>query len=247
MSAPALADTGVAVALPGGSATDATTATSASAQQYGAAEAKDAASALLMARLRNRKIELLSVRTTDSTTYALADGSMQTGAYAGPVRVKQDVGDWKDIDTGLSDVGADLDPQVAADIAVSDGGDTDLASVAKGGKPFGLGWEDKLPTPTVKDATASYDLGDGQSLSATALAQGFSENITLDSRPTPPSAIGATHGWTASASSSAVPRSARALWTSLCLSAVIVTLRMLIRRVTPLCRWDGRPTAKRLQ
>jgi RHS repeat-associated protein len=183
-SALTLADTGAAVALPGSSATDATTATSASAQQYGAAEAKDAASALLMARLQNRKIEVLSERTTDSTTYALADGSMQTEAYAGPVRVKQDDGDWKDIDTDLSDVGADLEPQVAAaDIAVSDGGDTDLASVAKGGKSFGLGWEDKLPTPTVKDATASYDLGDGQSLSATALAQGFSENITLDSRP----------------------------------------------------------------
>ncbi|MFI6623083.1 DNRLRE domain-containing protein [Streptomyces sp. NPDC050528] len=184
-SALALADTGAAVALPGSVASDATTAASASAQQYGAAEAKDATSALLMARLQNRKIEVLSERTTDSTTYALADGSMQTEAYAGPVRVQQDDGYWKDIDTDLSDVGADLEPQVAAaDVAVSDGGDTDLASVAKGGKSFGLGWEDKLPTPTVKDATASYDLGDGQSLSATALAQGFSENITLDSRPT---------------------------------------------------------------
>ncbi|MCX4430468.1 IS5 family transposase [Streptomyces mirabilis] len=29
------------------------------------------------------------------------------------------------------------------------------------------------------------------------------------------------------------------------LSAAIVTLRMLIRRATPLCRWDGRPTTKR--
>lgn len=183
-SALTLADTGAAVALSDSVATDATTAASASADQYGAAEAKDATSALLMARLQNRKIEVLSERTTDSTTYALADGGMQTEAYAGPVRVRQDDGDWKDIDTDLSDVGADLEPQVAAaDIAVSDGGDTDLASVAKGGKSFGLGWEDKLPTPTVKDATASYDLGDGQSLSATALAQGFSENITLDSRP----------------------------------------------------------------
>lgn len=31
----------------------------------------------------------------------------------------------------------------------------------------------------------------------------------------------------------------------LCLSAAIVTLRMLIRRATPLYRWDGRPTTKR--
>lgn len=33
----------------------------------------------------------------------------------------------------------------------------------------------------------------------------------------------------------------------LCLSAAIVTLRMLIRRATPLYRWDGRPTTKRLK
>ncbi|MEU1183824.1 DNRLRE domain-containing protein [Streptomyces sp. NPDC005820] len=179
-SALTLADTGAAVALQDGTPT---AVTASAQQQYGAAEAKDATSALLMARLQNRRIEILSERTTDSTTYALPDGSFQTEDYAGPVRVKED-GDWHDIDTDLSDAGPALEPQVAAaEITVSDGGDTDLASVAKGGESFGLGWEDKLPTPTVKDATASYDLGDGQTLSATALAQGFSENITLDSRP----------------------------------------------------------------
>lgn len=33
----------------------------------------------------------------------------------------------------------------------------------------------------------------------------------------------------------------------LCLSAAIVTLRILIRRATPLYRWDGRSTTKRLE
>ncbi|MFG2425689.1 DNRLRE domain-containing protein [Streptomyces sp. NPDC048448] len=180
-SALTLADTGAAVALPGSGPRAA--ASAAAEQHYGAAEAKDAASALLMARLQSRKIEVLSERTSDSTTYAMPDGSMQTDGYAGPIRVQQD-GGWHDIDTDLADAGPDLEPQVAAaDIAVSDGGDTDLASVAKGKESFGLGWADKLPTPTVKDSTASYDLGDGQTLSATALAQGFAENITLGSRP----------------------------------------------------------------
>ncbi|MFJ9351045.1 DNRLRE domain-containing protein [Streptomyces sp. NPDC101237] len=178
-----VADTGTAVALPDDATTSAVTSTASAETHYGAAEAKDATSALLMARLQDRKIEVLSERTGDSTTYALPDGSMQTEDYAGPVRVKQ-AGAWHDIDTDLSDTGPDLEPQVAAaDIAVSDGGDTTLASVTKGSDSFGLGWADKLPTPTVKDDTASYDLGDGQTLSATALAQGFSENITLDSRP----------------------------------------------------------------
>ncbi|MDX3458585.1 DNRLRE domain-containing protein [Streptomyces sp. ME02-8801-2C] len=178
-----LAGTGMVFALPD-SDTAVSVATSVSgAAQYGPAEAQDATSALLMARLQNRRIEILSERTTDSTTYALPDGNMQTEAYVGPVRVKQD-GAWHDIDTSLTDSGDDLKPEVAAaDIAVSDGGDTALASVTKSGRSFGLGWEDKLPTPTVRDATASYALGDGQTLTATALAQGFSENITLDQQP----------------------------------------------------------------
>ncbi|WP_460068155.1 DNRLRE domain-containing protein [Streptomyces sp. YKOK-I1] len=141
------------------------------------------AAALLMARLQDRKIEVLSERSATSTTYALPSGELQTSTYAGPVRQKVD-GSWKDIDTSLSDTGASLEPDVAAaDIAVSDGGDTALVSVDKGSKSFGLGWESKLPTPTVKDDTASYDLGDGQTLTVTALAQGFSQNVVLDSAP----------------------------------------------------------------
>ncbi|MFF2521445.1 DNRLRE domain-containing protein [Streptomyces liangshanensis] len=149
----------------------------------GPAEAQGEASAVLMARLQNRNIEVLSARTTDSTTYALPSGELETEAYAGPVRVKQN-GTWKDIDTSLSDTGSYLTPTATpADIAVSDGGDKQLASVTKGKESFGLGWNDELPTPTVKNSTASYDLGSGQSLSVTALAQGFSENLTLTEQP----------------------------------------------------------------
>ncbi|MER5754040.1 DNRLRE domain-containing protein [Streptomyces sp. NPDC002088] len=175
-------DTGMVFAAE--TATAASGATqSGSARSAGPAQAQDEASAVLMARLQHRKIEVLSARTADSTTYALPSGELRTEAYAGPVRVKQD-GVWKDIDTSLSDTGSDLTPAAAvADIAVSDGGDTKLASVAKGKESFGLGWDGKLPAPKVKDSTASYDLGSGQTLSVTALAQGFSENIKLAQKP----------------------------------------------------------------
>jgi RHS repeat-associated protein len=155
----------------------------ASAAASGPAQAQDQASAVLMARLRGRKVEVLSARTADSTTYALPSGELETQAYAGPVRVKE--GDtWKDIDTSLSDTGADLTPAAAAaDITVSDGGDTKLASVARDKQSFGLGWEKKLPAPAVKGSTASYDLGSGQTLAVTALAQGFSEIVKLTQRP----------------------------------------------------------------
>ncbi|MER7835336.1 DNRLRE domain-containing protein [Streptomyces sp. NPDC096040] len=175
-------DTGIAFATPT-SGVPAESAQSDATKTPRPAQAQDEASAVLMARLQDRKIEVLSARATDSTTYALPSGELETEAYAGPVRVKQD-GVWKDIDTTLSDTGADFTPAVAAaDVAVSDGGDSDLASVAKGRESFGLGWEDKLPTPTVKGSTASYDLGSGQTLSVTALAQGFSENVKLAQQP----------------------------------------------------------------
>ncbi|WP_328544444.1 DNRLRE domain-containing protein [Streptomyces europaeiscabiei] len=59
-----------------------------------------------------------------------------------------------------------------------------LASVAAGDTSLALGWEDVLPTPEVKGDTAAYGLGDGQTLTVTALKQGFSQNVVLDSAPT---------------------------------------------------------------
>ncbi|MFF8531684.1 DNRLRE domain-containing protein [Streptomyces sp. NPDC015532] len=178
-----VAESGMAFATTPDSGASTASAAPASEAPSGPAEAQDEASAVLMARLQDRKIEVLSERTTKSTTYVLPSGAMQTVSYGGPIRVKQD-GQWKDIDTSLSDTGDSLEPKAAAaDVAVSDGGDTQLASVSKDKASFGLGWEDKLPTPSVKDGTASYNLGDGQKLSVTALAQGFSENIQLSQQP----------------------------------------------------------------
>lgn len=157
--------------------------TESTAPVYGPAEAADEASAVLMARLQNRRIEVLSERAADSTTWALPSGSLQSEVFPGPIRVKRD-GDWLPVDTALADAGAQLEPKAAAaEVALSDGGDTALASVSQGDATFGLGWAERLPTPTIKGSTAAYDLGGGQTLKATALTRGFSENITLATAP----------------------------------------------------------------
>ncbi|MFE7933055.1 hypothetical protein ACFU6S_30945 [Streptomyces sp. NPDC057456] len=175
-------ESGVAFALPDSEVSSGAVAAS-SADKEAASTAGSVAAALLMARLQDRKIEVTSERTTTSTTWALPSGELQTAAYAGPVRQKVD-GKWRNIDTSLSDTGASLEPNVAAaDIKVSDGGDKSLASVAKGEKSFEMGWGETLPKPEVKDDTASYNLGDGQMLTVTALAQGFSQNVLLDKAP----------------------------------------------------------------
>ncbi|MGW1365073.1 DNRLRE domain-containing protein [Streptomyces chartreusis] len=179
--------TGHAVALSSDSAAISQVGTAQRAAKAGrAAEAEDEASALLMARLQKRKIEVLSARTADSTTWALPSGELQSALYAGPVRVKRN-GDWRDIDTSLSDTGESLTPEaVTAEVAVSDGGDRSLVRVSKGKKSFALGWSDKLPAPRMKGATASYALGGGQTLKVTALPQGFSQSVVLDKAPGKP-------------------------------------------------------------
>ncbi|MEV5340274.1 DNRLRE domain-containing protein [Streptomyces sp. NPDC052676] len=136
------------------------------------------------AKIQGRRIELVSQRTETSTVYVNPDGTLTAETYAGPVRVRQDDGSWEQIDTGLADEGAALEPEAAAAaITVSDGGDRKLASVSQGGASMALGWEDTLPAPTVKDDTASYELGEGQTLTVTALKEGFSQNVILDSAP----------------------------------------------------------------
>ncbi|MCT9011291.1 DNRLRE domain-containing protein [Streptomyces rhizosphaerihabitans] len=165
---------GAAVALP---------AAAPEAAALGPAQAADEASAMLMARLQDRKIEVLSARTEHGTTWALPSGALQTSVYAGPIRTRKD-GVWQDIDTSLRDTGPSLEPKAAtAEVKLSDGGDDQLASVTKGSTSFGLGWEDTLPAPRVKGATASYGLGHGQTLEVTALEQGFSQNVILAQAP----------------------------------------------------------------
>ncbi|MBM9506803.1 DNRLRE domain-containing protein [Actinacidiphila acididurans] len=159
----------------------------AQAPSYGPAEASDEASARLMARLQGQRIEVLNERTADSSTFVEADGSLTTEAYAGPVRVKQGDGSWKDVDTALTDAGSALKPRAAvADVAVSDGGDKDLASVSDGSRTFGLQWSSMLPAPRVDGSTATYDMGGGASLTVQALAQGFEQSVVLAQAPTGP-------------------------------------------------------------
>ncbi|MEV5842749.1 DNRLRE domain-containing protein [Streptomyces sp. NPDC051985] len=136
------------------------------------------------AKLTGERVELVSQRTESSTVYANPDGTLTTDSYAGPVRVRQDDGSWESIDTDLSDTGSALEPAAtAADITVSDGGDKRLASVAQDDVSLALGWEDTLPTPTIDGDTASYDIGDDQTLTVTALKEGISQNVLLDSAP----------------------------------------------------------------
>ncbi|MFB9509918.1 DNRLRE domain-containing protein [Streptomyces aurantiacus] len=156
------------------------------APDLGPAEAGSESEARIVAQAQGRRIEILSERTAVSGTWANPDGTLTAEAYAAPIRVKED-GSWHDIDTTLSDTGSSLTPETTTpDIDVSDGGDTRLAEVTHEDRSFGLGWEDELPAPEVEGDTASYRVGQGETLTVTALPDGFSQSVLLDQSPAEP-------------------------------------------------------------
>ncbi|GAA2518896.1 hypothetical protein GCM10010393_59870 [Streptomyces gobitricini] len=148
-------------------------------------EAPDVASAQLAAKLSGHRVEALSERAADSTTFANPDGTLTTETSSGPVRVQEN-GEWKRIDTTLVDTGQRLEPKTAvADVVLSDGGSENFATVSRAGRTFGLDWGKALPTPRLEGDTAVYPSvvphGD---LHVTALPNGFSESLILKERPT---------------------------------------------------------------
>ncbi|MGX1887647.1 hypothetical protein [Streptomyces sp. NPDC055287] len=103
-------------------------------------EAPDVASAQLAAKLSGRRVEAVSERAGDATTFANPDGTLTTEVSSGPVRVQEE-GKWKRLDTTLVDTGQQLEPKTAvADVTLSDGGSEDFATVARGARSFGLDW-----------------------------------------------------------------------------------------------------------
>lgn len=145
------------------------------------------AQARFRALLKNKRVEIKGLRTEDSSTFANPDGSLTTEAFTGPVQVKDSKGDWHKIDTTLEQVGAAIQPKVAAaDIRFSGGGNTSyLAQVEEAGHTFGVDWQGSLPKPELDGNTATYrDVVPGGDLVVTALPQGFSHSVVLRERPT---------------------------------------------------------------
>ncbi|MET9322328.1 DNRLRE domain-containing protein [Streptomyces sp. NPDC003038] len=162
-------------------------ATAAAKPSLGPAEAQDAATAHLLARLQKRSIEILDERTDSTTSFAEPNGSTSVQTYTGPIRVKDAQGHWQPIDTSLVDTGDVVRPKsAAADVALSDGGSAEaLVKVGRGQHSLGIGWEGKLPAPKLKGSTATYEnaVTGGGDLVVTALKEGFSHSVVLHEAP----------------------------------------------------------------
>ncbi|MGW4642206.1 DNRLRE domain-containing protein [Sphaerisporangium sp. NPDC004334] len=148
----------------------------------------DRHSALEAAERQGSPVEIWSLRTEQSTTYANPDGSLRTELFSGPVRVK-DKGVWGDIDTTLVESGGVLRPRRAkADMEISTGGDGPAAKLSRGkGRSFGVRWAKALPRPVVAGNVATYrDVVPGGDLVVTALPTGMAHDLVLRERPSEP-------------------------------------------------------------
>ncbi|MEU1090016.1 DNRLRE domain-containing protein [Streptomyces sp. NPDC005892] len=193
--------TGQAIALP--LTTTPTTATESAPS--GPAQAVDALSASVMARLRDRRVEVLSERTETNQVFINPDGSTTREAATAPVRF-QEGGKWKDIDVDLvktsdgdvqvkahpldlelagatpakeaariKDAGEPGDPQVPA---------TPLVSLkGTNGEPMTLSWRGVLPQPQLTGNQARYvDALPDADLVVETTKTGFEQFLELKNR-----------------------------------------------------------------
>lgn len=132
-------------AAKGGSAATARTALTESAA---AAEAAGA----------GQNVEVSSLRTESSETYATPDGGMETDEHLRPVRARVG-GAWKPIDNTLVEQpDGSIAPAVASvGMTLSGGGSAPLVTLDKDGRELSYTWPSALPAPTLSGDTATYE------------------------------------------------------------------------------------------
>lgn len=128
-------------------------------------------------------VQVESLDSMYSTTYANPNGSLTRDTSQAPIRIKQGT-DWVDVDYELERVNGGWSPKASpVDVVFSDGGDHDAVSLGDGSKQLDLDWAVALPAPTIIKDSARYDLGDGQTLVLTANSGGFEQSLVLAHAP----------------------------------------------------------------
>jgi len=152
-------------------------------------ERPDPQSAQFTAQLTGQRIEDLSRRDAYTQVFANPDGTWTSESSTEPVRVQDDNGVWRSIDTSLEAANGVITPLAsAADVSFSAGGDRTFATIVEEGKTLEWRWPSVLPTPTVEGSTVTYvdAVAGGGDLVVTANATGFTHNIVLHEPPRSP-------------------------------------------------------------
>jgi RHS repeat-associated protein len=162
-------------------------------------EAADIPSARVAAALSGNRVEALSERSDDTTTWANPDGSLTSELAAGPVRFKR-ADKWVDVDVTFDErsdgsleskahplglkaaAGAGTLPTSLAQARATTS--RDVLTLGSGADQITLGWRGNLPDPVADGTTATYvnALPDAD-LRIDATRTGFEQFVVLKARP----------------------------------------------------------------
>ncbi|MCE7080311.1 DNRLRE domain-containing protein [Streptomyces sp. ST2-7A] len=166
-------------------------------------EAADIPSAKVAAKLAGHRVEALSERTETSTTWVNADGSLTTDLFAGPVRLEDEEGQWREVDVSLTErkdgnLTARAHPaglMLAGEAGTPAGSleeaeqapARDLLRLGSGDERLTLRWKGGLPEPVIEgedDTIARYpEALPGADLLVEATRTGFEQYVQLTERP----------------------------------------------------------------
>ena len=112
---------------------------------------------MVKAKASGHDVEITSLRTGTTETYATADGRLQEVEHLRPVRSRIG-GVWKDIDNTLvRRPDGTVGPAVSAvGMTFSGGGSGLLVRLDQGGRSLGFSWPTALPVPVLDGNTATY-------------------------------------------------------------------------------------------
>jgi hypothetical protein len=165
-------------------------------------EAETVEAALTAARVQDRKVEVLQMRTETDTVFANPDGTLTRETAAAPVRMLKD-GRWTDVDVDLrreadGDVVAKAHPE---GLRLAGQGGTparslrsaaaaprqqarDLVSLGSGDRKIAVQWKGGLPAPQLSSNIATYENAvPGGDLVVEATRTGFEQYLTLRQAP----------------------------------------------------------------
>ncbi|BBC92965.1 DNRLRE domain-containing protein [Streptomyces griseofuscus] len=165
-------------------------------------EAETVQAAQTAARMQDRRVEVLQMRTETDTVFANPDGTLTRESAAAPVRMVKD-GRWVDVDVdferaadggvvakahpeGLRLAGGGGTPARSLKRAAATPRDEarDLITLGSGDEKISLQWKGGLPAPRLSSNTATYeDAVPGGDLVVEATRTGFEQYLTLRRAP----------------------------------------------------------------
>lgn len=151
-------------------------------------ERPDERSAAITARITGKPV-IIADRTTATTQYrALPSGKIEATIAAGPVRMRDQRGEWTDVDVSLvrrgdGSIAAKAHPAGLKLSGPAGQGDHALVTLGAKGNRTSLGWSGPLPVPELDGTTATYrEVKPGVDLVVEATRTGYQQHLLVKNR-----------------------------------------------------------------